>query len=82
MSWIDQGRQDHGWFGHGTAPHDDADSDEKQADPLFRPENAARRVDYAAFSLVAHAPRNERSRWSTLDDKGVLDDLRTAVGTW
>lgn len=21
MSWLDQGRQEHGWFGHGTAPH-------------------------------------------------------------
>lgn len=20
MSWIDQGRQEHGWFGHGRAP--------------------------------------------------------------
>ena len=20
MSWEDQGRQEHGWFGHGTAP--------------------------------------------------------------
>ena len=24
MSWIDQGRQQHGWFGHGTAPQMDS----------------------------------------------------------
>ena len=82
MSWIDQGRQEHGWFGHGTAAHDEADASTKQADPLFRPDNAARRVDYAAFSLVAHAPRHERSRWNVVEEKGFRDDLKTAVGAW
>ena len=28
MSWIDQGRQSHGWFGHGTAPATSASSGE------------------------------------------------------
>ncbi|HJS85159.1 MAG TPA: hypothetical protein VJ779_06830 [Acetobacteraceae bacterium] len=45
--WIYQGRQEHGWFGTGTAPPNDPAPGpaDKDADNLFAVANAGKRID-------------------------------------
>lgn len=61
MSWEDQGRQYHGWFGHGTGPagHEPPKGD---AGTMFDPGNVEWRIDAIVYSAVAHMPRNDRHR--------------------
>ncbi len=82
-SWTYQGRQGHGYFGTGTAPKDDDDSDNAvEANDLFRPANAGQRVDYAASSLIMHVPRNDRGRWNSAVSDSARANLKTAVAAW
>lgn len=82
-SWVYQGRQGHGWFGNGTAPEDDDDSDSAAgATDLFRPANAGQRVDYVASSLIMHVPRNDRGRWNSAVSDSARANLKTAVAAW
>jgi hypothetical protein len=61
MTWEDQGRQDHGWFGHGTAPVT-TDQTDGSADKLFDPANKAGRFAAIAHAAIADLPRAERGR--------------------
>ena len=81
-SWVYQGRQEHGYFGAGTAPKDDASDDAACERDLFRPANASQRVDYAAFSLIMHVPRNDRGRWNDAVSDSARANLKTAVAAW
>ncbi len=82
-SWVYQGRQGHGYFGTGTAPKDDDDSDSAAgANDLFRPVNAGQRVDYVASSLIMHVPRNDRGRWNSAVSDDARANLKTAVAAW
>lgn len=74
-SWIYQGRQGHGYFGAGTSSKDDGDND-AGANDLFRPANAGQRVDYVAFSLIMHVPRNDRGRWNSAVSDSARADLK------
>lgn len=81
-SWVYQGRQSHGWFGDGTAPHDNASDTSTSANKLFEPINASQRVDYVAFSIIGHVPRGERGRWTSALSDSTRDRLKTAVAAW
>ena len=61
--WQYQGRQHHQWFGHGTAPKDGKGQAPAKPGSLFDPFSVGQRIDYATGSVVAHSPRNQRSRW-------------------
>jgi hypothetical protein len=63
MSWEDQGRQEHGWFGHGTAPPRDEPLKDR-AGGMFDPDNVAARIDAIAHAAIAHMPRADRHRES------------------
>jgi hypothetical protein len=63
--WMYQGRQEHGWFGHGTAPQDDSGA---AAGGLFNRANAGERVDYAARSLIGHLPRSAGGHYAATSD--------------
>jgi hypothetical protein len=81
MSWEDQGRQYHGWFGHGMAPGgDDPSSDGVGA--MFDPGNFAARIDAMAYSAVAHMPNADRHRDSATFDRQRLERLRKIMTTW
>jgi len=60
-SWVYQGRQSHGWFGTGTGPNDGGSEASTRMNELFRPSNAAQRVDYVVASIIFRVPRSERS---------------------
>lgn len=80
MSWLDQGRQEHGWFGHGTAPprfDEKAGSD----DDLFGPGEVQQRFTATIHGAIAALPANLRARAEARNDKttvGRLGDLMTA----
>lgn len=81
-SWVHQGRQEHGEFGHGTSPKDDKGGGSAEPPKLFQPENASQRVTYVASSIVGHAPRSQRSRWEASAGRATLADLKTAMAAW
>ncbi len=57
--WMYQGRQQHGWFGSGTAPPRDVDKPYYDFGTLFDPSNIAKRVDYVASLVIGHLPRRD-----------------------
>jgi hypothetical protein len=82
MSWLDQGRQQHGWFGSGTAPPRISDQIEGATNRLFAPTNADRRADYAAYSLIGHVPRDQRGRWTASVSDSARNNLKTGLAVW
>jgi hypothetical protein len=84
MSWLDQGRQEHGWFGHGTAPTMLA-SDEERTDPrtaLYEPVAFDQRIVQTAYGAVGALPRKERGWYEHSLHLGGLDRLRRAMPVW
>ena len=81
MSWEDQGRQYHMWFGHGEAPPKDKPS-EADTDDLFKPNNVGSRIDAIAHSALAHMPPADRRRTVTSFDSQRLERLRRAMTAW
>lgn len=81
MSWEDQGRQYHGWFGHGTAPAG-GEPPTGGAGAIFAPGNLAARIDAIGYSAVAHMPRVDRHRDSVAFDRVRLERLRGAMTAW
>jgi hypothetical protein len=80
MSWEDQGRQGHGWFGHGSAPGAGANTPpDSGADALFDPTNAADRFDAIAHAAIAILPTADRNRASASFDAGRLGQFRTLM---
>lgn len=75
MSWIDQGRQYHGWFGHGTAAGGDKPPSDGDG-ALFELGNFAGRIDAMAYSAVAHMSKADRRRDSASFDQQRLERLR------
>lgn len=82
--WRYQGRQYHQWFGHGTAPKEEKGGGNGPAElgSLFDPLSIEQRVDYAAGSVVAHSPRNERTRWEARLSGAGRESLKTSVAVW
>jgi hypothetical protein len=76
--WMDQGRQYHGWFGHGTLPlADDQESDTKSG-RLFDPGSVGQRIDEVA--RVATGPA--ALRYARPVASQSLARFRTAVAVW
>ena len=80
--WQYQGRQQHQWFGHGTAPKDGKGQVRAEPATFFDPFSTSQRIDYASGSVVAHAPRDQRSRWDARIGGTNQDSLKTAVAVW
>ncbi len=81
-SWIYQGRQEHGWFGNGTAPGGSAEGQtdaRTQPGGLFDPRNAGDRIDYAARTVIARLDRKDRWHGSAVFDSTALGGLRNVV---
>jgi hypothetical protein len=81
MSWEDQGRQYHGWFGHGAAPAGDEPS-KVGASAMFDAGNVAARIDAIAYAAVAHMPRSDRHHDSVAFDRLRLGRLRRTMTAW
>lgn len=81
MSWEDQGRQFHGWFGDGTAPPK-PEPPTNGAASIFDPGAYEARIDAVAYAAVAHMPQADRQRQAASFDRQRLENLRTAMMAW
>lgn len=81
MSWEDQGRQERGWFGHGTTPATSKPSD-ASPDRVFDHGNYEPRIDAIAHTALMHMPRKERHRDVLSFDRQRLERLRNAMAAW
>jgi len=81
MSWQDQGRQYHMWFGHGTAGLKDKPS-KAGSEPMFEPGNTSQRIDAVAHGAMMHMPRKDWHRPVLSFDRERLERLRTAMTAW
>jgi len=78
MSWEDQGRQEHAWFGHGTAPTRPDDSDTADG----APESLGKRIAAVAHGAIASLPPARRRRAEAQNDAGGLARLTEAMTAW
>lgn len=81
VSWQDQGRQYHMWFGHGTAGLN-GKLPKAGSDPTFEPGNIGKRIDAVAHGALMHMPRKDWHRTVLSFDGQHLDRLRTAMTAW
>jgi|GEM_PF-2750097 len=79
MSWLDQGRQQHGWFGHGTAQEA---TDDGSDDDLFRPDGLSQRISAVVYGAVAALPPALRSRATAPSAAGNLSRLTEVMPAW
>lgn len=75
-----RGRQYHQWFGHGTAPKEDAGP--ARPGGLFDPASVGQRINYAVGSVIGAASRSERSRWESRLGGTARESLKTVVVAW
>jgi len=78
LSWEDQGRQERGWFGHGTGPANSTDASGAGA----RSDHAAQRIQAIAYGAIAALPRSLRKRAETQHDAGSLSRLAEVMTAW
>lgn len=79
MSWEDQGRQYHMWFGHGTAPVKAKDTSD---DGIFGLNGLAQRIQAVAHGAVGALPQALRARAAAQYDAGNLERLSEAMSAW
>ena len=82
MSWEDQGRQEHGWFGHGTAPPK-LEPDGNDRGGRFGPDGLDQRLRAIGHTAIAAIPRTLRHHPAASYDEGpALDQLVTTMRGW
>ena len=81
MSWEDQGRQEHGWFRHGTAP---PKLDDKDAGDRFArtPETLDQRIRGLGHGAIAAMPRRLRYHHAVHFPGPVMEQLVGAMRAW
>lgn len=79
MSWEDQGRQSHMWFGHGTAP-----SKAKTAapNPAVTGRSSDDRAVALAYGTIAALPASLRGRVEAQYQHGILPRLKETMTAW
>jgi hypothetical protein len=80
MSWEDQGRQEHGWFGNGTAPEKFADA--AGTSEFFGPNGLAQRIRAVAYGVLGALPQALRARLAAQYDAGNLARLTEVMTAW
>ncbi len=78
MGWEDQGRQDHGWFGHGTGPGEAGAA----ADDGFGPGQLARRAMAARQGAVAALPGRLRRSAGVASEPASMRRLQGLLVRW
>lgn len=79
MSWLDQGRQYHMWFGHGTAQ--DRGS-QREIDPSVADQSQASRIQALAYGAIAALPASLRAQAQAQYQAGLLPRLSDAMAAW
>jgi len=78
LSWQDQGRQEHGWFGNGTAAgHTDADDGR-----FIGSDGLGQRITAVAYSAIASLPRAVRAWAERQLDARSLSRLTEVMTAW
>ncbi len=80
-SWMWQGRQDHGWFGHGTAPDRD-DSEEGGSDSNPNADNWQSNIIAATRAAVGALPVESRSAFERALSTATLGRIVAVFGAW
>jgi hypothetical protein len=80
VAWQDQGRQEHGWFGHGTAAQDDVD--DATNDSLFGAGGLEARIQAVAYGAVAALPPAQPEQAETLFDAAHIGRLTETMKVW
>ena len=78
MSWQDQGRQEHGWFGHGTAPERADGSDAAEGAPGTLDQ---RLLAVSNGAIAALSPPLRKQAEAQYHD-GILSRLTEAMTAW
>lgn len=79
MSWEDQGRQYHMWFGHGTAPDN---SKSAAPDPSVTGKSTDERALALADGAIAALPTSLPGRAEAQYQHGILPRLKEAMTAW
>jgi hypothetical protein len=80
VSWEDQGRQQHGWFGSGTAPQQFEDTSDPGA--MFGPGGLAARIQAVGRGAIGALPAKLRAPAAAQQDAGNLARLTEAMTAW
>ena len=81
MSWEDQGRQEHGWFGSGTAPTTDNESGSSAAG-LFRPGQLDQRIQAVIYGAAGALPASARKHAAAPPNAAALERLTGLMKVW
>jgi hypothetical protein len=79
MSWEDQGRQEHGWFGSGKGPEKPRNA---SSVGMFGPGELAQRIQAVAYGSIGALPQGLRAHASAQHDAGNLARLTDAMTAW
>ncbi len=77
--WQNQGRQEHGWFGHGTGPGQAAAPSEGG---LFGPGHIEERTAAVSLASLAALPRSLRGQAGMLHEFGAAKRLEKLLTRW
>ena len=78
-SWQYQGRQEHGWFGHGTGQEA---ANSSNNDGLFGPSGLADRAAAVTYGALGALPRELRARAGLLHAFGAAARLQALLVRW
>ena len=81
MSWQDQGRQEHGWFGSGAAPEADKEGGSPDAG-LFEPGGLDQRIQAVIHGAVGSFPASARKHAAAQPNTAALERLTGLIKVW
>ena len=82
VGWEDQGRQEHGWFGHGTAPVKPTDQAGHDGTEPFGPDEASQRFAAVAHGAIAALPADLRARAAVRNDPATIERATDLMRSW
>jgi hypothetical protein len=78
MAWEDQGRQEHGWFGHGAMAQQSGGRESNDAVPASH----GQRILGAAYGAIASLPPAQQRQAEAHYHAGTLGRLTEAMTAW
>src|SRR6266702_4580857 len=81
MSWQDQGRQEHGWFGSGTSTAEKPAGGSPDA-ALFAPTAVAARMKSVIHGSVGALPSGSRGHRAPRPSAAAVDQLSGLMVDW